>query len=70
LAGKSSNLYFALRVFLEVLLAALGEVVYARVFNEGGEHEGEAHEQEDIERRRVGHLRDTRPTGEADSGRC
>jgi len=46
----------------EVLLRALGEVVDAGVLDDRGEHEEEAHEQEDVERRRVGDLGDAGAT--------
>ena len=46
----------------EVLLRALGEVVDAGVLDDCGEHEEEAHEQEDVERCRVGDLGDAGAT--------
>jgi len=40
----------------EVLLGALGEIVDAGVLDDRGEHEEEAHQEEDVEGRGVGDL--------------
>ena len=53
-------------VVLEVLLSTLREVVHPGVLDEGGEDEGEAHKEEDVQGSRVRHLGDACAAGQAD----
>jgi len=57
------------RVDGEVLLGALGEVVDAGVLDDRGEHEEEAHEQEDVERGGVGDFGDAGSSGQTQRAR-
>lgn len=60
---------YVVGVLLEVPLSSLREVVDARVLDEGGEDEGEAHEEEDVEGGRIGHLRNARSTRQTNGRR-
>jgi len=57
------------RVDGEVLLGALGEVVDAGVLDDRGEHEEEAHEQEDVERGGVCDFGDAGSSGQTQRAR-